>query len=120
MSKKSIKTFLIDHKQQSVAMILILAAFVVGLIIPSPFFKRISTIEDFGSDVITVKDTTNMVLPDGSIYEGSLNAKTNAFHGYGVLKKGKSWYEGNWKMGNCPTANVLRHSQYMKDISMMI
>lgn len=88
MSKKSIKTFLIDHKQQSVAMILILAAFVVGLIIPSPFFKRISTIEDFGSDVITVKDTTNMVLPDGSIYEGSLNAKTNAFHGYGVLKKG--------------------------------
>lgn len=102
MSKKSIKTFLIDHKQQSVAMILILAAFVVGLIIPSPFFKRISTIEDFGSDVITVKDTTNMVLPDGSIYEGSLNAKTNAFHGYGVLKKGKSWYEGNWKNGKLP------------------
>lgn len=98
----SIKQTIIDHRKQIVATVLIVVAFVVGLITPSPFFKRISTLDDFGSDVIAVKDTTNMVLPDGGIYEGSLNAKTNAFHGYGVLVKGRSSYEGNWKNGKLP------------------
>lgn len=83
-------------------MILIVVAFVVGLIITSPIFKRISTLEDWRSDAVAVKDTTNMILPDGSVYEGSLNSKTNAFHGYGVLVKGNSSYDGNWKDGKLP------------------
>lgn len=102
MSRKSTKQAINTHKKQILAGILILTAFVVGLIIPSPFFKRISTLDDLGSDVIVVKDTTNMVLPDGGVYEGSINAKTNAFHGYGVLVKGNSSYEGNWKNGKLP------------------
>lgn len=102
MSRISIKQTLISHKNQILVTILIVAAFVVGLIIPSPFFKRVTTLDDLGSDIIAVKDTTNMVLPDGAIYEGSVNAKTNAFHGYGVLVKGNSSYEGNWKNGKLP------------------
>ena len=99
MAKISVKQTITNHKRQMLAAMLIVVAFVIGLIIPSPFFKRISTINDLDSNVIAVKDTTNMVLPDGGVYEGSINAKTNAFHGYGVLIKGNSSYEGNWKDG---------------------
>lgn len=102
MSKTSIKPFFITHKKQIVTGFLIVAAFFAGLIIPSPFFKSYSVLDDLGNDMIAVKDTTNMVLPDGAVYEGSLNTKTNAFHGYGVLVKGNSSYEGNWKNGKLP------------------
>lgn len=98
----ALRQTIIARKKQIVTTFLIVVAFVVGLIIPSPFVKRISTLDDSGSDVIASKDTTNMVLPDGAIYEGSLNAKTNAFNGYGVLIKGKSSYEGNWENGKLP------------------
>lgn len=73
MSKTSIKPYFITHKKQIVTGFLIVAAFFAGLIIPSPFFKSNSVLDDLGNDMIAVKDTTNMVLPDGAVYEGSLN-----------------------------------------------
>lgn len=102
MSKNSLNYSLQAYKGKILATILIVVAFISGLIIPSPFFKRISILDDFGSDVVAVKDTTNMILPNGAVYEGSLNAKTDAFHGYGVLVKGNSSYEGNWRNGKLP------------------
>lgn len=98
----SVKQNLIIHKKQIFVGLAILTLFVIGLIIPSPLFKRVTGLDDFGSNAIAVIDTTNMILPDGAIYEGSINAKTNAFHGYGVLVKGISSYEGNWKNGKLP------------------
>ena len=102
MSNTSLNQTINNHTKQIPTAILIVVAFAVGLIIPFPFFKHVSTLDDFESDITAVKDTTNMVLPDGSVYEGSINLKTNAFHGYGVLVKGNSSYEGNWKNGKLP------------------
>lgn len=81
---------------------LVVGAFLIGLVIPSPFFKRVASLSQFDGDAVVVRDTTNMVMPDGSVYEGSINAKTKALHGFGVLKKGNSTYEGNWKDGRLP------------------
>ncbi len=63
-----------------------------------------------------------MRLPDGSVYEGSLNAKTNAFHGYGILSKGASSYEGNWKNGALPygkrtTKQSVYEGRFDKDLN---
>lgn len=97
-----IKHAIIAHKKQIVTAILVLVAFVIGLIIPSPFFRRIMTLDGFENAEVPLRDTTDMVLADGSIYEGSLNARNNEFYGYGVLTKGSSVYEGNWKDGRLP------------------
>ena len=102
MSMTSLSHYLTTRKKYILVGITVIAAFVTGLIIPSPFFKPAQTLDDIGTDAITVKDTTGMILPDGSVYEGSINARTNAFHGYGVLVKGNSSYEGNWKDGKLP------------------
>ncbi|MDE7136051.1 MAG: hypothetical protein K2N91_05420, partial [Muribaculaceae bacterium] len=98
------QTILVYKKQISVVF-LIVTAFVAGLIVPSPFFRKDAAPDDSESendDMVAVKDTTNMILPDGAVYEGSINAKTNAFQGYGVLVRGNSSYEGNWKNGKLP------------------
>lgn len=110
------------YKNQMLVVALVLVAFMVGLIIPSPFFRSESTVDEFDSDQIVVKDTSNMRMPDGSVYEGSVNARTNAYHGYGVLTKGSSIYEGNWKDGKLPygkrtTKQSVYEGRFDKDLN---
>lgn len=79
---------------------IVLLAFLIGLVIPSPFFRhRFTMIGNVDEDVVATMDTTGMVMPDGAIYEGSVNIMTKKPHGFGVLKKALSTYEGNWKEG---------------------
>lgn len=81
---------------------IVIFAFLVGLVIPSPFFRHRSAICNVDEDIVATIDTVGMVMPDGSVYEGSVNARTKKPHGYGVLAKEKSSYEGNWKDGKLP------------------
>lgn len=104
---KSLKNTIVSWKKHIYVGMLVVGAFVVGLVIPSPFFKRVlmpdaADVYYSGDDFVAFKDTTNMVMPDGSVYEGSLNALTNVPDGYGVLAKGKTKYEGNWVEGRLP------------------
>lgn len=81
----------------------IIVVFVAGVFVPSPLVKRVTDhlgLTFLDSDAVEVKDTTGMRLPDGSVYEGYINADTKAFHGFGVLRKGKTTYEGEWQDGS--------------------
>lgn len=99
MSKSKFSSFLRTNRVLITFIIAICLAFFAGLVIPSPFFKPRGVMSGFYSQGPEIKDTTNMLLSDGSVYEGSINSKTNVFQGYGVLSKGESIYEGNWKNG---------------------
>lgn len=78
----------------------LLAAFIVGLLIPSPF-KKLQEKEDnpfYGeAEGGKVADTTNLQYPDGSTYMGTVLAGTDIRDGYGrlVTADGEA-YEGNW------------------------
>ena len=79
---------------------IVLFAFLIGLFIPSPIFHhRYTMIGNIDEDIVMTMDTTGMIMPDGAVYEGSVNVKNKEPHGFGVLKKGQSAYEGNWKNG---------------------
>lgn len=79
---------------------IVLFSFLVGLVIPSPFFRhRYTMIGNVDEDIVAIMDTTGMVMSDGAIYEGSVKIKNKEPHGFGVLKKAQSTYEGNWKNG---------------------
>lgn len=79
---------------------IILFAFLVGLVIPSPFFRhRYTMIGNVDDDIVATMDTVGMVMPNGAVYEGSVNVKNKEPHGFGVLNKAQSTYEGNWKNG---------------------
>ena len=81
-----------------------LVSFLVGLMIPSPvFLHRDDPFADTGEeDLFATVDTTGMALPRGGVYEGSVIVKTKKPHGFGVLKKEQSTYEGNWRNGKLP------------------
>lgn len=88
-----------------IAVLVLVAVFVAGVFVPSPLVKKM--VKGFGysfldSDAVAVKDTTGMRLPDGSVYEGYINAETKAFHGFGVLRRGDSSFEGEWQDGLLP------------------
>lgn len=70
--------------------------FIVGLVIPSPFsFSHTASLEDITNEVL--KDTTNMALPDGSVYEGGVLAVSKLRQGYGKLTTPDgAVYEGEW------------------------
>lgn len=71
-------------------------SFITGLVIPSPFtLSHTPKLEDITNEVL--KDTTNMVLPDGSVYEGSILSVSKLRQGYGKLTTPEgSVYEGEW------------------------
>lgn len=79
-----------------------LLGFLIGWMLPSPIFKMFAPDNVFEGEEIAVIDTTNMVLSNGDIYEGTLAAKTLTFQGFGILRKENSTYEGNWKNGKLP------------------
>lgn len=74
---------------------LLLAVFLVGLLIPSPFYqKNLRTIKENDTEELT--DTINMVLGGGT-YSGSVIKNTCVRNGYGRYETGNgSVYEGNW------------------------
>lgn len=47
-------------------------------------------------------DTVDMRMPDGSVYEGSIIARSRTPHGYGVLTRDGRTYEGDWQYGALP------------------
>lgn len=72
---------------------IILFAFLVGLVIPSPFFRhRYTMIGNVDDDIVATMDTVGMVMPNGAVYEGSVNVKNKEPHGFGVLNKAQSTY----------------------------
>lgn len=76
--------------------------FIIGLIIPSPFFHHGLKGYITTSNEVLV-DTTNMVFPDGSVYEGSIVANTKEREGYGKLTmKDGTVFEGEWKQDKLP------------------
>lgn len=82
--------------------LLSIAAFLLGLIIPSPFFNHGLKGYISSSDEILM-DTTNMKLPDGSVYEGTIMSNTKEWHGYGKLTmEDGTTYEGEWKQDRLP------------------
>lgn len=76
--------------------------FIVGLIIPSPFFYH--GLRDYITNSYEVLvDTANMKFPDGSVYEGSIIANTKERQGYGKLTmEDGTIYEGEWKQDRLP------------------
>lgn len=99
MSIDSVKQCIVSHKGRIVSAALVAVAFVAGWLIPSPLVHREPSEDSMAMTEAALKDTVNMVMPDGSVYEGSLDARTDAFEGYGILTKGNSRYEGTWREG---------------------
>ncbi len=48
---------------------------------------------------IGLVDTVNMVLDDGSVYEGTVIAGSSTPHGHGILARDSVYYEGDWQYG---------------------
>lgn len=96
--------------------------FIIGIIIPSPVFKP----EDFSSLHTAEKqlsDTVNMVLSDGSIYDGTVVSGTSVRHGFGRLTTSEgSIYEGNWKEDRLPygqrtTSSSVYRGRFDRDLN---
>lgn len=82
---------------RTVVTAVIALTFLCGLLIPSPVFYLAERMG--GSRIFLAKDTTEMIMPDGSVYEGTVNAFNGKFDGYGVLKTAHAGYTGKWING---------------------
>ncbi|MCF2598224.1 hypothetical protein I6E10_05610 [Phocaeicola barnesiae] len=106
MNKKSrngFSAFLAENKTAILLIVLPVLTFMLGLIAPSPFRLHIGRNVISDSDERELVDTTNMKFPDGSVYEGTIVAKTKDRHGFGRLTmKDGTVYEGNWKENGLP------------------
>ena len=69
--------------------------FLVGLSLPSPFFrgKRIVLEKEV---YVELSDTTNMAIGEG-VYNGTVKKGTSVRHGYGKYEIKGNAYEGEWK-----------------------
>jgi len=94
--KEKIRHWFNGHKKLSTHYILIVVAFLAGLVLPSPFFRNsLQTI--IGDNFEELVDTANMALADG-LYSGSVVKNSKIRSGYGRYEtKSGSIYEGNWK-----------------------
>ena len=94
--KIDIRYWFIQYKDKIGLCGVVLIVFLIGLALPSPFFREgISSI--IRSDMEELVDTTNMMLAGGS-YSGSIVKNSNVRSGYGRYEtKAGSVYEGNWK-----------------------
>ena len=74
---------------------LIILAFLIGLALPSPFFKKeTETLVEIKTEDFF--DTTNMVI-DGGMYSGTLSRSSLKRNGYGRYEtRDGSVYEGDW------------------------
>ena len=90
------KNWLVRHKTDIVKFGLIPVAFLVGLALPSPFF-RYGIQKVIGNKSEELVDTINMAI-GGGIYSGSIVKNTCTRNGYGRFEtQSGSVYEGEWK-----------------------
>lgn len=94
--KYILKSWFIQHKVRIIYGGILIVVFLVGLSLPSPFFRR-GLHSMISSDTKELVDTTNMVIEGGS-YSGSIVKNSTIRSGYGRYETPSgSIYEGNWK-----------------------
>ena len=71
-----------------------------GLLSKTPEEAELEAIEQ--AREIGLADTVNMVLDDGSVYEGTVIAGSSTPHGHGILARDSVYYEGDWQYGALP------------------
>lgn len=69
--------------------------FLLGLSLPSPFFRRVNIMQKIDNDA-ELSDTTNMTIGEG-IYNGTVKRGTSIRHGYGKFEIKGETYEGEWQ-----------------------
>ena len=95
--------------------------FLVGLILPSPFFNSVVKEASIDDNLVTA-DTVNMVM-EGGIYTGSIIKGTNTKHGYGRFETHSGTvYEGDWKEDALPygkrtTSFSIYQGRFNKDLA---
>lgn len=91
------KDWFIEHKKGLLWSGLLVLGFLIGLALPSPFFRNktktvvVSHVEEY----VNTTDTIDMAV-DGGLYSGTISRKTLKRNGQGQFKKGGSVYEGEW------------------------
>ena len=79
-----------------------IVSFIIGLLVPSPLFDRLSK-EAVDEEVQQLVEVAGLVLADGSRYDGSVIKGTKTRQGYGRLTTADSTvYEGNWRNDELP------------------
>ena len=77
-------------------------SFIIGLLVPSPLFDRLSK-EVVADDEQQLVEVTGLIMSDGSRYDGSIIKGTKTRQGYGRLTTADSTvYEGNWRNDELP------------------
>ena len=79
-----------------------IVSFIIGLLVPSPLFDRLSK-EAGDEEELQLVEVTGLMLADGSRYDGSIIKGTKTRQGYGRLTTADSTvYEGNWRNDELP------------------
>lgn len=96
MNRYSIRLNMFCNWRLVLKRVLPIITFVIGFLIPSPFFKtNMAIIGD--EEHLDLADTVKMVLSDGSTYDGTIIVNNKKRHGFGrMTTKDGSVYEGNW------------------------
>ena len=97
MDKKNYLLYwFIQHKDKIVRYGLLIIVFLIGLALPSPFFRD-GLRSIMRNEMEELEYTTNMIVEGGS-YSGNIVKNSNVRSGYGRFEtKEGSVYEGNWK-----------------------
>lgn len=111
------------HQNSILPIGLLLLGFLIGLALPSPFFRHEveePLVEETPEDFI---DTTNMAI-EGGLYTGSITKADLKRNGYGQFKThagtdNESVYEGEWKEDLLKYGKKRRVTMSTKDASML-
>lgn len=122
MNKYSIRLNMICNWRLVLKWVLPIITFVIGFLIPSPFFKtNMAIIGD--EEQLDLADTVKMVLSDGSTYDGTIIVNNKKKHGFGrMTTKDGSVYEGNWDNDMLPygqrtTSSSIYKGKFDKDLN---
>lgn len=95
-NKNYLLYWFIQHKDKIVRYGLLIIVFLIGLALPSPFFRD-GLRSIMRNEMEELEYTTNMIIEGGS-YSGNIVKNSNVRSGYGRFEtKEGSVYEGNWK-----------------------
>lgn len=122
MNKYSIRLNMFCNWRLVLKWVLPIITFVIGFLIPSPFFKtNMAIIGD--EEQLDLADTVKMVLSDGSTYDGTIIVNNKKRHGFGrMTTKDGSVYEGNWDNDMLPygkrtTSSSIYKGKFDKDLN---
>ena len=121
-ARNSLWHAVVENHKKKVLYVLPVVTFFIGLVMPSPFAENIRAIigDEKQCDLV---DTVKMVLPDGSVYDGTIMASNGKRHGFGCLTTPDgSVYEGNWKNGTLPfgqrtTTSSVYNGRFDRDLN---